>query len=50
MSPTDEDFSRMIKGDNAHNSITGWTGMSGTAMPGWSDFWAMRTRRTLRST
>ncbi len=38
MSPTDEDFSRMIKGDNAHNSITGWTGMSGTAMPGWSDF------------
>ncbi|MBI5901989.1 MAG: c-type cytochrome, partial [Deltaproteobacteria bacterium] len=38
MSPADEDFGRMIKGGNTHNSITGWTGMNGTAMPGWSDF------------
>ncbi len=37
MSPTDEDFGRMIKGNNSHNAISGWTGMNGTSMPGWSD-------------
>lgn len=35
--PSDEDFAKMIKGDMTHNSITGWTGMNGTSMPGWSD-------------
>lgn len=37
IAPTDEDFSRMIKGGRTHNSITGWTGMNDTSMPGWAD-------------
>ncbi|MBI5970391.1 MAG: c-type cytochrome [Deltaproteobacteria bacterium] len=37
MVPSDEDFMRMIKGDPSHNGISGWTGMNGTSMPGWSD-------------
>lgn len=37
IAPTDDDFRRMIKGDLTHNNITGWNGMNGTSMPGWSD-------------
>jgi DMSO reductase family type II enzyme heme b subunit len=37
MAPSDEDIAMMIKGGRAHNSISGWTGMNNTAMPGWAD-------------
>ena len=37
ITPTDEDFAKMIKGGRTHDSITGWTGMNDTSMPGWSD-------------
>ena len=37
MSPSDDDFKRMINGWGSHNSIQGWDGLNDTAMPGWSD-------------
>jgi DMSO reductase family type II enzyme heme b subunit len=37
IAPSDDDLAGMIKGGRTHNAITGWTGMSGTSMPGWAD-------------
>lgn len=37
ITPTDEDFAAMIKGDRTHNAVAGWTGMNDTSMPGWAD-------------
>lgn len=37
MVPSDVDFANMIKGGRSHNSISGWTGMNNTSMPGWAD-------------
>ncbi len=37
LSPSDEDFMRMIKGWPAHNAVPGWDGLNGTSMPGWAD-------------
>lgn len=37
ITPSDDDFAKMIKGGRTHNSIAGWTGMNDTSMPGWSD-------------
>ncbi len=35
--PTDQDLFNMIKGEFTKNSITGWTGMNDSSMPGWGD-------------
>lgn len=37
MSPSDDDFKRVINGWPSHNSVPGWDGLDDTAMPGWSD-------------
>ena len=37
MVPSDDDYFKMIKGGHLEDSITGWTGMNDTSMPGWGD-------------
>jgi len=37
MTPSDDDFVRMINGWASHNAVPGWDGLNDTSMPGWSD-------------
>ncbi|MBI5233499.1 MAG: cytochrome c, partial [Deltaproteobacteria bacterium] len=37
LSPSDEDFFNLIKGQRTPNHIPGWTGMNDSSMPGWGD-------------